>query len=372
MPKIELNNLKEKKMSRLFCFLIFIFILPGFIHSDPRYILLSWTGDVKIRTANGFIQSSGSAGGLLLRDCDAIFIPEEGEISIRFPGGTEKRFHGPRFTTVKTLENEVSGSQVNIIERFLEITGVTELLTREMEAAAGATRGGEDSDSVYRQIRRLKDSADPVILSDKELQPNQKQQLECALDLVKSHFDAFSFEERLFMKARIYKHFNQHRTAFMEVFGQYQELRGQEQKEKERKLMEDLMFCRLLPIDIHFSVNNPVVQDGNRKVSMDFKSNFALWWIAFSYHSGNLEVISKSYNHTRKPLETFKISCNITSHQGTEPFYVFVIAFANGYESETFDDPTATKTVLLNGNILESTPGKVSGFSRVIIKIRLQ
>jgi len=374
MPKIELNNLKEKKMSRLFCFLIFIFILPGFIHSQQQYRLLSWTGDVKIRTANRVIQPSPSPGGLSLRDCDAILIPEEGEISIRFPGGTEKRFHGPRFTTVKTLENEVPERPVNIIERFLEISGVTELFDRECEEAIGATRGGKDNDSVYRQIYRLKESADKdKVLSDMELQPNVRQQLECALDLVECHFDAFSAEERLFMKARIYEHFNQYRTALNTVFDQYQQLlREQEQKKKERKSMEALMFRLLRPIDIHFSVNNPVVQDGNREVSMTFQSNFALWWIAFPYHNGELEVIKRSYDYKPKPQATFEISCNIKSHQGTEPFYVFVIAFVNGYESRTFDDKTATKTVLLDKNILESTPGTVCGFSRVIIKIRLQ
>lgn len=369
MPKGKLNDLKEKNLSTLFCFLVFIFIIPGFIHPTPQYRLLKWKGDVKIRTVKGFIQPSKSVGGLLLRNCDAILIPEAGEILIRFPGGTEKSFHGPRFTTVRTLENEAPKNRVNIIGKFLEIAGVTELFARELEDAPGTTKG--DASRVYQQLSRLINRADTV-LRDMPLHANEEKQLNHALALVESHFDAFSFEEQFFMKARIFKHFNQHRKALMTVFRQYQVLLRQEQKEKERALLEDLMFCRLLPIEICFSVNNPVVQDGNQEVSMAFQSNFALWWTAFSYHNGKLEVIRRSYDHTREPLETFEISCDITRHQGTEPFYVFVIAFANGYESKTFDDIAATRTVLLDESISESIPGTVRGFSRVIIKIRLQ
>jgi hypothetical protein len=377
MPTVDANDVKVGRGSKPLRFPVLLFIISLLIQAagpPGQYKLVAWQGDVKVRRDGKFIPLSGQTEVLLNRR-DAIFIPGGAAVELLFPGGIRRKFKGPRLTAVGTLKDTNQNQESEFLANLMKITGLDELLSREKEEVTGATRGDESESSIYKEIIRAIRRAGPAV-RDMPIDADKKKEMNQTLALIDSHFDAAAPGKQLLIKAKIYKLFNQHDRALMTVFNRYKELLEKEGTQNERKLLVLFLFHEFLPIVIHFSADveggrDILTRKKRNSITFSAAANFKLWWAAAIYDGRELKVIEKTIDHSRYPREQFELRRDITvNNNNVKLFYLFIIACTNWTDLETFDDMEEVRRELLERDIPDTASTRVSGFGKVVIKIR--
>ncbi len=334
--------------------MVISFFIPGFTRASGQYRLLSWKGDVKIRTGGKFI-SLTEKSRLSLKKGDGLWLANGAEVELRFPGGTQKVVYGPRFTKVETLEKTKKGTST--LANLIKNIGIGELFKRNMEGAIGATRTG--SPGLYKKIKKLiREMEEPLPDAGKEKEMHEMSAR------VEGRFDAAPMEKQVLIKARVFKHFKRYKLASMTVFNYYEKILNLEGKKRERNFIEHFLFNEFLPIVITFNLEDPG--------PITFSSNFKLWWAAFSFDGSELNEIGNSLDNNHLPQYTFKINPGNRRSKRNNPQYLFIIASYDWQELEKLNDMVEAKKELLRKDIPVTSSGKAVGLGKVPIKIRLK
>jgi len=368
MHKDDITNSKQKFLSNFFqkvgrrrrwilFFLILFFLIPFLGWPAGQYKILSWKGEVKIKQGDTFIQLAKQSK-ISLKQSDVLWMADGAFVQLLFPGGFTKSFKGPRLTRVETLAMNEAKAGFSFPAYFIKITGIEELFSREMEDAAGATKGDDFAGSLsfYEEIKKAMKEVEPY-LKDMPLAGNKEKQMNEALAVIDSHFDAALSEKQILMKARIYKYFKRDRQAFTAVFKHYEKILKAKGKQRERELLEDSLFNEFLPIVI--TIHS----------SFSFSANFKLWWAAFSYDGKELKEIEKTIDYSLHPQDTFKMNDAVTDNEKDKIQYVFIIACADWNELEKLDDNRTARKEFLGNNVKKAKQKTVRGYGKVIIKL---
>jgi hypothetical protein len=316
--------------------------------------VLSWKGDVKIWKGGKFISLAGQAK-ISLEKGDGIWLANGAEVEVRFPGGDQKVFNGPRFTKVETLEKARKGP--SIIVNLIKSMGIEELLSRKKEDKLGGTRAG--SERLYKKIKSIiPEMQEPLAAAKKEKDMNE------VLSLVEARFDAAPMEKQVLIKARVYKHFNRDKLALMTVFNYYEKIRNLEDKKGERNFIEDFLFDEFLPIVITFNLED--------RDFITFSSNFKLWWAAFFFDGEELREIVKTIDSSLNRQDIFRITPGNIGRKQNKAQYLFIIAGYNSSELEKLDNMEVAKKELMGKEMHEASSGKAVGCGKLFIKIRLK
>ncbi len=348
------NRIKNhvKKMALLL--IVISCLIPAFTRPAGEYRLLSWKGDVKIRTAGKFIPLTEQPPPPLKKG-DGLWLAAGAEAELRFPGGGQKVVYGPRFTKVETLEKAVKGP--SLLANLIKNTGVEELLLRKKEGSIGATRSG--AAGRYEKIKKfIREMEEPPPGAGKE------KEMKKMLGLLEERFDAAPAEKQVLIRARVYKHFNRDKQAALTVSDYYEKVLNLEGKSGERDFIQPFLFNEFLPLAITFNREN--------RGAMVFSSNFKLWWAAFSFDGETFEELEKTIDDSHLPEDTFKTTPGSRPGKKNTPRHLFIIAGSDWRDLEEFDDPVEAKEKLLTKDIPAAPSGKAMGLGKVFIKILLK
>jgi hypothetical protein len=341
-----------------------------------QYRVLSWEGDVRVKQGGMFIRLA-ERSEIILKKGDSLWVEGRASIRLLFPDGTNQEFNGPYFTRVEALVKNKTRARSSFLANFIKITRIPELFSREKEDAAGTTKGDDfkSSSSFYKGIKKAIEQEFAGV-KDSPPAADKKKEMTEGLAVVKNNFDAASLEKQAIMKARIYKHFNQGKQAFMVVFNHYKKILNVGGKQIERELLEESIFNEFLPVVITFKADGPeksLVKELEiiPKVSISFSANFKLWWAAFYYDGNGFEEIEKTIDTRLHPQDTFKIEHD-RDKEKDKSLDVFIIACSDWSQLEKYDDMEEVKKELLGREIPAASSGKAVGIGKVIVKIGLK
>jgi hypothetical protein len=342
------------------------------IHAAGQYRVLSWKGDVKVMQGGKFLQLTKQSN-VLLQENDAIWIANGARIELGCPDGSRREFNGPRFSRVETLEKVKTKRQPSFFVIFFKNLDLGEYITRDKEKSVGGTRarGFESSESFYEELKK----AIPG-MEDRTLAGEKRKEVEEALAIVDRDFDAAPPEVKILLRAKVYKHFNLDKQALKTAFNYYETILKVKGKEKERALLEEFLIDEVLPVVVTYEVEEHSLLysrelDTGSRISVQFSSNFKVWWAAFSFDGKEIKEIEKTIDHKRNPQETFTIRNHPTGNEKDKPYYLFIIANPMWSQLEKYDDMEVAGKELLEGGIPETSSNKAKGFRKVTVKINL-
>lgn len=366
-----MDKTKYKYQKVLIVILAFILSFPGLIHSAKQYKIVSYKGKVKvmkrykIKLPDNINKKINwvRKPNIILRKDDAVMAYRGASVKMSFPSGDIKTFKGPFYATAQTLEKGIDKEQLTAFETPALWKRIERVFDEEGDSTVITRSGPNDKDAFYKEIKkRAVDSS----LQDNTLPPHKKSEMETALKIAETAFNAFPKVKQTIVRALVYKQYGMNKTALSTVFSHYESIRGDKAKEKEQDAAENYMYNEFLPIVVH------IVSKGNHRQLGFFKlfsSNFKLWWAVFYYDGNQLIEIEKTIDYKQEPQKLYRLRKPIKKKTGAVSQCVFIVVCPDWSQLETLDDIESAKKELLTGKVKETQVTTIRDWGKVTIKL---